>query len=214
MKPVLLILAYLLVVLLPMTLSWAMGYPPRPFRHELASGAGMLAFAMVLAEFVLSGRFRSVSRGVGLDVTIRFHQMMARTALVLALVHPFLYRNITGPQRPWDVTRQLTITSDFAALATGVAAFVLLPTLVLTAIGRSQLDYRYETWRLMHGLGALLIAGLLLHHAVYAGRYSGDPVMTGLWLAMTGVAVLSLAIVYVFKPLAQLRRPWRVTRVE
>jgi predicted ferric reductase len=195
-------------------LSWISGGAPRPFRHELASGLGMLAFSMILVEFVLSGRFKSISHGIGMDLTMRFHQVMARTALAFALVHPFLYRGApSGGVRPWDTTRQLTITTDFSDLATGIAAFLLLPGLVLLAIGRTQLDFKYETWRLMHGIGALLIAGLLLHHAIYAGRYSAQLALTWLWLGMTGVAVGSLLYVYLIGPLRQGRRGWYVAAI-
>ncbi|MFT7107772.1 MAG: putative ferric reductase [Yoonia sp.] len=78
---------------------------------------------------------------------------------------------------------------------------MLLPCLVLLAIGRAQFDYKYETWRLMHGVGAQLIAALLLHHTVYAGRYGSQPMMIWLWLAMTGVSVGSLFYVYLIMPL-------------
>ncbi|GGE55212.1 oxidoreductase [Streptosporangium jomthongense] len=169
---------------------------------------------MVLMEFILSGRFKAISNGVGLDVTMRFHQMMARTALVFALLHPFLYQGTpSGGQRPWDPTRELTITTDFSALSTGIVAYLLLASLALLAIGRTQLDYKYETWRLLHGIGALLIAVLLWHHTVYAGRYGSQPVMTWVWLAMTGVAVGSLLTVYLLIPLLQKARPWRVASV-
>ncbi|MEP4699662.1 MAG: ferric reductase-like transmembrane domain-containing protein, partial [Parasphingorhabdus sp.] len=188
MKQLSLIAVYLVAVLLPLVLSWLVGGPPRSVHQELASGLGILAFAMILTEFVLSGRFKGVSNGIGMDLTMRFHQVMARTALAFAMVHPFLYQGTpTGGPRPWDVTRQLTITTDLSYLWTGIAAFLLLPTLVLLAIGRTQLGYRYETWRLMHGIGALLIALLLLHHTVYAGRYGSQPAMTWFWLGMTGI---------------------------
>ena len=127
---------------------------------------------------------------------------------------PFLYQGTpSGGQRPWDPTRQLTITTDFFALSTGIAAYLLLPSLVLLAIGRTQLDYKYETWRLIHGIGALLIALLLLHHTVYAGRYGSQPAMTWVWLAMTGIAVGSLLYVYLIVPLLDKARAWRVTSV-
>ncbi|MFV8570259.1 ferric reductase-like transmembrane domain-containing protein [Marinobacter sp. SBS5] len=214
MKALFLIIAYLVAVTFPLILSAWVGGPPRQFHQELASGLGILAFSMVLMEFILSGRFKAISKGVGMDVTMRFHQMMARTALVFALLHPFLYQGTpSGGQRPWDPSRELTITTDFSALSSGIAAYLLLPTLALLAIGRTQLDYKYETWRLLHGIGALLIAALLLHHTVYAGRYGAQPVMTWVWLAMTGVAVGSLLIVYLLVPLLQKARPWRVTSV-
>ncbi|MDI9244664.1 ferredoxin reductase family protein [Marinobacter sp. CHS3-4] len=214
MKPFLLVIVYLVAVVTPLILSALVGGPPRQFHQELASGLGILAFSMVLMEFVLSGRFRAISNGVGLDVTMRFHQVMARTALVFALLHPLLYQGTpTAGPRPWDPTRQLTLTTDFSALSTGIIAYLLLAGLVVMAIGRTQLNYKYETWRLIHGVGALLIAVLLLHHTVYAGRYGSHPVMTWVWLALTALAVGSLLTVYLLVPLYQRTRPWSVTSI-
>ncbi|MDJ0822034.1 MAG: ferric reductase-like transmembrane domain-containing protein [Paracoccaceae bacterium] len=214
MKPPLLLIAYLAIVTLPLIVSWAVGGPPRPLRDELASGLGMLAFSIILAEFVLSGRFKTISKRIGMDVTMRFHQLMARSALLFALLHPFLYSTSpAGGHRPWDPTRQLTHTTDFVLLSSGIAAFLLLPSLVLFAVYRTQLDYKYEGWRLMHGLGAAVIAMLLLHHAVYAGRYGSQPVMTWLWLGLTILAVGSLFSVYLIVPLFERSRAWHVTSV-
>lgn len=214
MKPLPLILFYLCIVLLPLGLSWALGGPPRPFRNELASGMGILAFSIILMEFVLSGRFKTISGGIGMDVTMRVHQVMARTALALAMLHPFLYgHSPSGGHRPWDVTRQLTLTTDLSDLASGIGAFVLLPAFVLVAVARRDLDYKYEMWRLMHGVGALLIAVLLLHHATHAGRYGQLPAMTLLWKGMTGLAIGSLFYVYLLAPLRERARAWRVASV-
>ncbi|OEY65975.1 ferric reductase-like transmembrane domain-containing protein [Marinobacter sp. X15-166B] len=214
MKPFFLIMAYLGAVTLPLILSAWVGGPPRSYHQELASGLGILAFSMILMEFILSGRFKAISSGVGLDLTMRFHQVMARTALVFALLHPFFYQGTpSGGQRPWDPLRVLTITTDFSALSTGIVAYLLLASLALLAIGRTQLDYKYETWRLLHGVGALLIAVLLLHHTVYAGRYGAQPVMTWVWIALTAVAAGTLLTVYLLVPFLQKARPWRVTSV-
>jgi len=201
------------VALLPLGLAWAGARPPRSFWDELATGAGMLAFVIILVEFVLSGRFRSISSRIGMDVTMRVHQLFARTALVLALVHPFLYRGALNPPLPWDMTRQATLTWDAGALASGIIAWVLLPCFVLLSIGRDRIPFSYETWRWMHGLGALAIAGLLLHHALAAGRYSADPALAGLWSVLLALAVLTLVQVYLVKPILQRRRPWKVTAV-
>jgi len=214
MKSFVLVVFYLVAVTLPLFLSWFTGGPPRPIRNELASGMGILAFSMILVEFVLSGRFKSISNGIGMDVTMRFHQVAARAALVFALLHPFLYSGaLSGGPRPWDPTNQLSVTTDFSFLVTGIVAFVLLPALVLLAVGRTQLDYKYETWRLIHGLGALLIAALLLHHTIYAGRYGSQPMMTWVWLVMTGIAAGTLIYVYLMVPIRELKHAWHVTSV-
>ncbi len=88
MKPFYLIVVYLGAVTLPLILSAAVGGPQREWHQELASGLGILAFSMILMEFILSGRFKAISNGVGMDVTMRFHQIMARTALVFCACAP------------------------------------------------------------------------------------------------------------------------------
>ncbi len=213
MRPTLLIALYIGLTFLPLVLAWAGARPPRSFWDELATGAGLLAFAIILVEFVLSGRFRSISARIGMDVTMRFHQLFARTALVLAAIHPFLYRAPFSPQHPWDTTRQLTLTFDLSHLWTGIVAWVLLIAFVLMSIARDRLGYKYETWRVMHGAGAVLIAGLILHHTLSAGRYSQDPVLAYVWIALFAISAASLVYVYVLEPLMQKARPWTVSSV-
>ena len=204
---------YLTLVLLPLLLAWMGTRPPRGILDELATGAGILAFSIILVEFILSGRFRAISSGVGLDITLRLHQLLARFALVLALVHPFLYRAPFALQLPWDSTRQLTLTPDFWAMSGGILAWLLLPSLILLAIARSKLSYKYEAWRIMHGVGALLIVGFVLHHTLNAGRYSEDPILRFVWLALSVGALLTIVFVYLIKPILQIGRPWRVLSV-
>lgn len=204
---------YLFVTLLPLTLAALSERPPRSVWDELASGAGMLAFSILLVEFVLSGRFRSVSRRIGMDLTMRLHQLLGRTALALVLVHPFLYQTPSGPALPWDPTRQLTISEDLVSMLGGIVAWILLPTMVLLAIGRTRLSYRYETWRLLHGVGAIVIAGLVLHHTLSAGRYAADPALAAAWIGLFAIALLSLVWVYAVEPALQARRPWSVSAV-
>ena len=82
--PVVLLCLYVLVALLPLGLAALQGLPPRPFQDELASAIAMVGFSMLLVEFVLSGRFRWVSGRIGIDVTMRFHQLIARGLAVFS----------------------------------------------------------------------------------------------------------------------------------
>ncbi|MCP1337062.1 ferredoxin reductase family protein [Futiania mangrovi] len=204
---------YVLIVLAPLALAALQDKPRRPFLDEVSSGLALAAFAVLLAEFVLSGRFRTVSGRIGMDVTMRLHQLLARTALALVLLHPFLYTTPLNPPLPWDPTRQMTLFLGDGALVSGVAAYLLLPALVLTAIFRDGLGMTYERWRLLHGLGALALAGAGAHHVLVAGRYSSDPVLAGFWVLLLALAAASLAWVYAVKPLLQTRRPYRVGQV-
>lgn len=200
MNPRVLIVLYLGAVLLPLAVSALSGGPAGSVADELGAGAGMLAYAVLLAEFLLSGRFRTVSRRIGIDVTMRFHQLLARTAVVLALVHPFAYAT---PSMHMHVS----------ALATGIVAWVLLGILVLMALLRDRTALGYGGWRLTHGVGAALISGLLLHHALYAGSHARDPVMVVVWIALFSIAAFSLVHIYVVRPILKRRAPWAVDTV-
>ncbi|MEO9877667.1 MAG: ferredoxin reductase family protein [Anderseniella sp.] len=214
MHALILIAVYLAVTLTPLVLSVLQDRAMRPFWDEISSGLAMTAFAIILVEFVLSGRFRVISGRIGMDVTMRIHQLVARTALVFVLVHPFLYQTpfLTFPL-PWDVSRQFTLGLHVGSLASGLIAWIALPALVLVSIFRDQLPYRYETWRLMHGFGAALIAVMVMHHTLHAGRYSSDPVLAGFWILLLMLAMGSLVYSYVIVPLKETSQPYQVTSV-
>ncbi|MEP3116164.1 ferredoxin reductase family protein [Nisaea sp.] len=214
MHPIILFVGYLLITITPLLLGALQNLPPRPLLDEIATGLGMTAFAILLVEFVLSGRFRTISGRVGMDVTMRFHQLVARTALLFILVHPYLYSTSPfGTPLPWDATGELTLGLDTGSLITGLIAWMALPCFVLMAIFRDQLPYRYEVWRAMHAIGAVVIAAAVTHHALEAGRYSADPWLAGFWFVLLGLALASLGWTYVIAPLRQARHPYEVTSV-
>jgi predicted ferric reductase len=213
MPVLILIPLYLFLVLLPLSLAWAQGLPPRPPLDDLASGAGFVALAMILAEFFLLGRFRSVTRRVGSDVVMRIHQLLARAALILAVAHPFLYVSPMTPPPVWDVTQATALNYGWVGLWPGIAAWLLLGGLVAMAIGRDASGARYEVWRLLHGVTAVAVAGFGVLHVLRAGRYSADPLLGWVWIAVLALAVGALLYVYLIAPLIRWRKPWRVTSV-
>jgi predicted ferric reductase len=80
-----------------MALAWLSERPPRGLADAIASGACMAAFAIMLAEFVLSGRSRALSRQVGMDAMMRLHQFMGRMAVALVVIHPLFYTAAFAP---------------------------------------------------------------------------------------------------------------------
>jgi predicted ferric reductase len=211
LPPAALVALYLAIGLLPLALAALQDQPGRGFWHALSSGLVMVAFTMTLAQFLLLGRFRPISGKVGIDLTMRFHQLAAWALLAFVLLHPILYALPTFAADPAAGFAQLRGMFASPGLRTGVIAWWLLVALVLMSARRDRLRLSYETWRLSHGLGAALVAGLAVHHTLAVGTYSADPVLAGFWIALTGVALLSLVHVYLLKPLLQRRDPWRIT---
>jgi len=209
----LLLALYLALALLPLALAAAQGLPRRPWLDELSSGLAMAGFAVLLLEFALSGRYQRLSARVGMDLTMRFHQLMALAALGFLLLHPFLYAPAFSARPGYGAGTATRVLLTPAATVSGMLAWLLLALLVAFAWFRTQLRWSYEAWRLSHGLGALAIAVLGVHHTLDTGRYAQDPWLRGVWLAAGVAALVSLALVYVVKPLVQSRRRWRVAVV-
>jgi predicted ferric reductase len=201
---------YIAVALSPLTLAILAGGPARSFWRELASGLAMVGFAMLLLEFMLSGRFRSVSGRVGIDVTMRVHQLAALAVLLFLVAHPFLYavpRLSPEPMRAVAAVERM-FTSEW--YRSGVIAWVLLLAMVPMAVFRDRLPFSYEAWRASHGIGAALIAGFGVHHTLSVGSHSATPWLTAYWTLLAGLAFLTLLTVYLVKPMLQRRRPYRL----
>lgn len=196
---------YLALSLAPLALAALQAAPRRHWLDELSSGLAMAGFAILLAEFALSGRTRRITARVGMDLTMRFHQWMALAALAFLLLHPFLYTDYS--QRPAGTGVRLTP----AATVSGLLAWMLLLALVVFAWFRRHLPLAYEAWRLTHGLGALLVAALGAHHVLDTGHYAQHAWLRGFWLAASALAIGALVWAYLVKPLVQ--SSWRVVAV-
>lgn len=200
----------MVVALAPLLLALIGGRPAREFWRELAAALAMVGLAMLLLEFALSGRFRSVSGRVGIDVTMRIHQLAAWGVLLFLLVHPFLYAVPRLGPDPMRAVAQLERMFTGPWYRSGVIAWAMLLAWVPMAMLRDRLPFRYEVWRASHGVGAALIASFGLHHTLTVGTHSSERWLAGYWAILTGLALLTLLYIYLIKPATQLRRPYRV----
>lgn len=69
-RPAVLLAVYLSIALAPLALAYMQDLPRRSFSDEMSSALAMVAFAMLLGEFVLSGRFKSVSGSTVLTIIL------------------------------------------------------------------------------------------------------------------------------------------------
>ena len=135
---------YLLLMLLPVLIGeWAAraaGLQRRPWLDEWASGLGMIGFALVLLSFFLLGRFKPLSGWLGSDLLMQTHQLFARTAVLLLLLHPFFYTLWRAPSGPADASaaQALRIGGGSWGLVTGLLALGCLLVLVASAVWRQR----------------------------------------------------------------------------
>lgn len=214
---VLAVTAYLGLLLAPLGISFFSSQAghllPRPVADDIASGLAMVGFAAIGVEFFLLGRFRPLSTLLGSDLLMQSHQLMARTLAIFLLVHPFIYSLWGEPARTSDPGFAQALMIGGPSLLTGVLAWLALIVLIISAIRHSKPGVDYDRWRRMHGILALVVVALGLHHTLSAGRYAKLAGVAGFWWALCGLGVLSLAWVYGVRPFLQKRRPYEVVSV-
>jgi predicted ferric reductase len=210
LPPAVLFACYGLLCALPLVLAALQGHPTRNVFRELSSGLVMVGYVMTLLQFLSSGRFEWLSGQIGIDRTMRFHQVASWVISGFIIAHPLLYvipRLSSGMMETLAALSRMFISPS---LLSGVIAWFLMILLVPIAIFRDRLPFRYELWRLSHGLIAIAIALFGTHHTLRVGTYSADRWLAAFWIAATIIALLAILHIYVLKPLLQRRAPYRV----
>lgn len=77
LSPALLFAGYLIVILAPLILAAAYQPHGKFLYRELAAGFALVGFALLFMQFVLSGRFEIIAGRLGIDILMRFHQLLA-----------------------------------------------------------------------------------------------------------------------------------------
>ncbi len=218
MKPTLLsftsLFVYLGLILAPIGISIQLGLPHRPWMDQVSSNLGMLAFNIILLEFWSTGRIKIISKLLGIDWVLQVHQLFARTAVLLLVAHPFMYSLPGRPHYSPGPANETYLGLSSNSFISGLVALIVLGIMVGLAITRNKSQGKYETWRAVHAIMAVAVALLGFHHTVHAGRYAQEPIMHLYWQVALGLALLSVAWVYLVKPLTQSMNAYQVVSIK
>ena len=127
--------------------------------------AALAALALLMMQFVLSGRIRWLDRLFGLDWLYRLHARLGVLAVVLASLHPLLIywvRPGPGPE-DWPAAWPELL---------GAGMLSLLWLVLCVSLYRAFLRLPYGLWRRLHWLVFLVTAAALVH-AFSLGRDFG-----------------------------------------
>ena len=207
------LILYLGLVLLPLGLSLALNLPQRPWPDQLSSHFAMIGFNLILLEFLTTGRLKLLSRLLGIDWVLQVHQLLARLAALLLLIHPFLYTLPNKPSGLYVSSDAQFLGINLASSLTGMLALITLIILIGLALTRQNSGLRYETWRASHAIMALLVVVLGFHHTTHAGRFSQQPWILIYWQIALALALLSIAWVYLIQPLIQAQQAYQVVSI-
>jgi 3-phenylpropionate/trans-cinnamate dioxygenase ferredoxin reductase subunit len=201
---------YVLVIALPLALTWIVGRNPSDGLIQiLATDTGLLAFSLLVVVLVLMARMPSLVAGFGIEMILRMHRMVALVAVVLVVTHVVLIV-LSDP-------RGIGIFDVRDAPAPAWAAMVstaLLAVIVATALRRRRRQPRYEGWRMRHIALAAVIFLTAWLHVWWLNLLTAHAVHTT-WFVLLGVVVLGVGIRrWVWLPLRAHRRSYVVDEVE
>jgi predicted ferric reductase len=204
---------YIFAASSPMLAALTSKLEPASPLDELHIAFALTATALLFLQFLSSGRYESLSGRVGIDRTMGFHRVAAYVLLVLALLHPLGYVADLLFTDPGAALHRLIGMLTSNRLRTGALALAGMIVIVGLATFRSQPFIRYEYWRASHGMLAVAVAALTLHHILSVGTYSAEQPLRGLWFLFASTAAIAIGLVYVVRPWRMWREDWRVERV-
>ncbi|MDW8398138.1 MAG: ferredoxin reductase family protein [Acetobacteraceae bacterium] len=204
--------AFLLLALAPLAIAAATAEDIGFFHQELGLGLGLVGLSLLLLQFAHAGRWAFVSGRTGIDVTMRFHRAAAILLLAAVVLHPLAFVAPAILASPADGLARLSRMFASESMTSGKIAWIALIATVVLALARRRM--RYETWRLLHGLGAGVAAVGATHHALSLGFYSASPWLFWPWLAGMAGALLLLVWSWGWKPWRLAAAGHRVAAVE
>jgi predicted ferric reductase len=207
---------YFCIVLIPYVLGLASEHVSyRGLYTEIVTILSVAGFAMMLAQFFLSGRLESIASKTGVDNGMHLHRKVGEWLAILFFLHPFL---ILLP-RLW-LSNSFFI-DDFISLFTkplienGFYAWSLMIVWVLMAMFKDKIGMSYEAWRISHGVGAIAIVILATDHVITVGRHGHyDEWFDWFWIIICAAAVTALVYTYFIRPLIFIKKPFKVVSCE
>ncbi len=203
------VLVYVLLVSTPLMILLIGEIPEgREFWRELSVALGFAGLAMMTLQFMLTARFKSIKAPYGADIVYHFHRQISLVAFVLILAHPLLLFIFL----PSTIALLNLFTAPWRAHA-GVIAVLLLVVLIAASLWRKQLKIEYTSWRIWHGILAIVVVALAIIHVVLARHYLNTPLKQALWIAYGVFWVGLLVYVRLVKPIQLLRHLYEVESV-
>lgn len=201
---------YVFLAILPLIVIFVGDLPAaRGFWIELGVGLGFVGLAMMGLQFVLTGRFRSMAMGFGLDNMLQFHRQAGLVATSLVLAHPVVLI-AANPAFAHFFDPRVNFLRAVALITVTIA----LIAIIVTTLWRKTFGIPYEWWRTAHGTLALLIVLIGLGHVMMVSHYVNPLWKQLVWIGFTGAAMALLIHGRLIRPLALKQRPWKVADVK
>ncbi len=212
----LLVILFFLMILSPLLLMPFVGEKlNRDFQREFSVVLGFIGLTMAGWQLAPVSRFTPAQKLFNMDKLYRVHHILSLASAVFVLAHYLLllinFEAGVGINQ-WALALLNIFTAPLRAKF-GVLALLAYLLITITSVFRKPLKVDYDAWRILHDIFTLLLVGGGLAHVLLVNKYSAAPPMRALLWAQTILWVLAALYIRVFKPLWQLKHPYKITRV-
>jgi predicted ferric reductase len=146
----------------------------------------LLAAMMIMLQFALVARFKILDHTFGFGRLIKFHSIMGTTAVVLAASHPLL---LYTPKVYSLGALRLALWPELL----GILALTMLAIIIVTTLGRTFLQLKFQTWRKIHHL-TFAVAAIVAVHSLVLGSNLKDGWPRLVWLMV--IAAYAAAFIW------------------
>jgi predicted ferric reductase len=202
---------YTMIVLAPLAFVPLAAYTREQasFGTVLAAGLGFTGLTIMALQLITPSRVRPFTVPFGADLLLRFHRSIGQVTLFLVLGHVAVLMADDHSRLALFIFPEAPLRAKAGAIAT-----VSLALLIATSLWRKRFRMSYEVWRGAHILlGVMVLAGSIVH-VVKVDKYLAVSPIRWSVLGLALLAVVSLLVLRVTRPLrARRKAPYQVTRV-
>ncbi|WMJ73719.1 ferric reductase-like transmembrane domain-containing protein [Cytophagaceae bacterium ABcell3] len=202
-------LLYIVICITPLFIAMAYtDLPARGFWMELSVALGFVGLTMLSLQFLLTARYRRITGPYGIDVILEFHRYISLVAIGFIIVHPLILFIKNSENLRLLLFWEAPLRAQMAVLAT-----VSLILLAVLSLYRKQLNIKYETWKISHGILAVIALIGALGHVLGVGYYLALPWKQFFWGGMFMATLSLLFYIRIGKPLQLIKRVYIVDEV-
>ena len=177
--------------------------PTDVIRQDAKTKKAIIAYpadCQMIGQFFWTRTNRSAAANLKMSKVIKYHKIVGYTFVIALLFHPVLVvapRFFESGVAP--VEALITILTTFnRGIVLGIIAWCLILTIGITSLTRKKLPMKYTTWRIFHGILAMLFISIAAWHVIDLGRHASF-VMSILISMLTAGGILLLLKTYTLK---------------
>jgi predicted ferric reductase len=203
------LLLYFSILLAPLIVVLIGPRPgPREFWRELSVALGFFGLALVGVQFIPTTRLRSFSNVFSMDEVYYYHLRASLVGFILIIAHPLILF-LFNPES----VRLLNPLTAPARAVYGLVSLLALIGLIVTSIYRKELNLKYEIWRLLHTIFAVIMVLMAMLHILGVDYYLSMPWQRVLWIGLTALWIGLIVNTRLIRPLRLSRRPYRLAEI-